>query len=49
MNIYHVGWTQIESFRLNAVVIAAAAERAKELWAYLKTPNVGAKRRPHEG
>ena len=32
MNIYHVGWTQSESFRLNAVVIAPSeAEALKEL------------------
>jgi hypothetical protein len=32
MNIYHIGWTQNESFGLNAVVIAAnEAEALKEL------------------
>ena len=32
MNIYHIGWTQSESFGLNAVVIAASEEEAfKEL------------------
>lgn len=32
MNIYHIGWTQSESFGLNAVVIAATeAEALKQL------------------
>jgi hypothetical protein len=32
MNIYHIGWTQSESFGLNAVVIAASEDEAlKEL------------------
>jgi hypothetical protein len=32
MNIYHIGWTQSDSFGLNAVVIAASeAEALKEL------------------